>query len=523
MFIRKQTAVGVNDTLYRLVLDYPDNELRFEYVDSTPTTTILKTWAEYQDGSSWGNLTLSEWYGMKVIARGNRFDIYFTHESGANVFGDVKYVGTVYDENLKCGTYGAAATSITLSITLVDVNLQKPIGVHLPVGAYDIRGVRMPDTSRLNDDTFSDGVSRMVIAPDDPILFRQAGSIYGGAEVKVFDLASADPSRSYLEFHAKCDEGSGTDVYDSSDNNRTVTETNINAWGDSYRGSANYALDLTGANTSFSFPMDGENLDDHGWTIGGWFKRAAIGTGHGVTYFWDSTASQTALDMIVDAADRLQLTIHGSGGDGVWRTATDSLETLDWFFMVVTWSGVLTEDPIVYINGAVMDWDTTGTITGDVYDVDTINIAHSGIVDFDGYIDDIFIYSTVLTPSRIAWLHDYMPSFGTTRRVYSVDHKFVGNIIISNGLIRLIYEKVTTQIITGVYSNTTWEELTFLPDWSSLTLENIKAEITELSRYYVTLREACYYETTAGFDMVWTDYTIRAGSPMMNISNRRAL
>lgn len=472
-------------------------------------SAILKEW----DVDAFTGSAGLDWYSMKVVAQGNRFDIYWENE----------YLDTVIDETYSVGWHGVMSSGTVTYCDWWTWEVVKSVVVNMPVGAYDLDKVRMPDTTRLSDDTFSDGESVMIIAPEDPIEFRQEGSVYGGGEVKVFDLDNGDPSRSFLEFHAKCDEGSGTDVYDSSDHNRTVTEYNISVWTSSYRGSANYALDLSASNARFSFPMDGENLDDHAWTIGGRFKRDGIGSGHGISYFWDSTASTTAMDMIIDANDRLQLTIHGSGGDGVWRTAINSLETTDWFFMVVTWSGVLTEDPIVYIDGEVMSWATTGTITGDVYDVDLIWIAHNGVVDFDGDIDDIFIYSAVLTPSRISWLYDYMPSFGVTRRVYSSDHKFIGDIIVSNGLVRLVYEKVSTQIITGVYSNTKWDDITFLPDWSSLTLENIKAEITELTRYFVTLREACYYETVAGFDMVWTDYTIRTGSPMIHITNRRAL
>jgi hypothetical protein len=108
-------------------------------------------------------------------------------------------------------------------------------------------------------------------------------------------------------------------------------------------------------------------------------------------------------------------------------------------------------------------------------------------------------------------------------RVYALDHNFVGDLVISNGLIRLAYGSDTTQIKLSVYSNSSWEELTFLPDWSSLTIENISYGITKLERYYVTFREASYYQSTTGFDMVWTDYTIRTGSPMIHIENRRAL
>lgn len=174
------------------------------------------------------------------------------------------------------------------------------------------------------------------------------------------------------------------------------------------------------------------------------------------------------------------------------------------------------------------------------YDIDKITMKESDRLNDNTNADGSI--ETVISPSEpiefkqtVAELGD--PSGGEVkvfdsmnsatesdwRRVYSIDHKFVGDIIISNGLIRLKYEKVTTQIITGVYANTSWEEITFLPDWSTLTLEHVDSKISELTRYSATLREACIFESTTGFDMVWTDYTIRSGSPMINIENRRAL
>ena len=279
-----------SNNYYIATIDSGLSELTFEYNDSGLTT--INNWVLPF------TIEVDEYYEFRVVVHGNKVKLY--------VGGF--FIGSAPIEKLISGTvrFGAIVSTGTVDFDDISLEVDKSVAIYTPVGAYDIGELRMPDTTRLNDDTFSDGIGRMIIAPDDPVEFRQEGSVYGGGEVKVFD---------------------------------------------------------------------------------------------------------------------------------------------------------------------------------------TMNSA-----------------------SESDWI-----------RVYKADRKFVGDIIISNGLIRLRYEKDTTQIITGVYTNTSWEEITFQPDWSSLPLENIKAQITELSRYYVTLREASYYETTAGFDMVWTDYTIRTGSPMIHIENRRAL
>ena len=109
-------------------------------------------------------------------------------------------------------------------------------------------------------------------------------------------------------------------------------------------------------------------------------------------------------------------------------------------------------------------------------------------------------------------------------RVYHTDHKFTGDIIIDNGLIRINLDVTSTgEFKLQVYSNGSWENITFDPAWSSLTFDNVDYGFTLLTKHQVILREASYYETSAGFDMVWTDYTITSGSPMVQIENRRAL
>ena len=292
MYIR----VVDSNTYYLSTIDCGANTVNFQYCDSGCTT--LKTW------DLPFTIEIDEYYEFRIIAQGSRFDVYVNNER----------IGTVFDDHLVTGKGGLGGIVSSGTIDFDDITFKhaKSVVIQLPVGAYDISKIRMQSTIRSDDDVNADGTSRIVIAPDDPIEFRQTA-------------------------------------------------------------------------------IDGEGFNQP---------------------------------------------------DG----------------------------------GEVKVWDTMGSVT------------------------------------ESDW-----------RRVYRLDRKFVGSVVIDNRMIRLIYERTTTQIKLCVYSDEAWEELTFLPDWSSLTFENVDFGIIELERYYVTLRELSYYETSAGFDSVWTDYTIRSGSPMVHIENRRAL
>jgi len=114
-------------------------------------------------------LTTATWYTMKVVAQGNRFDFYFAAQGES-----LEYVGTVFDDYYQCGQlgfYGASAQAYR--IDNIQVKIAKPQAMALPVGAYDWNQIRMPATTRLNDDVSADGLQRTIIAPDNPVTFKQ--------------------------------------------------------------------------------------------------------------------------------------------------------------------------------------------------------------------------------------------------------------------------------------------------------------------------------------------------------------
>ena len=163
----------------------------------------------------------------------------------------------------------------------------------------------------------------------------------------------------------------------------------------------------------------------------------------------------------------------------------------------------------------------TGQLNDDTTDAGAVNIivAPDNPVEFkrSGSVyggGEVKVYDTMGSTTESDW-----------RRVYDKDRNFVGNIVIDNGLIRisLAGQNYIKDFIMSVYSDTSWENVTFNPYWSSLTFENVDYGITRLEKYIVILREASYWETPSGMDLVWTDYIMRSGSRMIEVENVRAL
>jgi len=276
-----------------------------------------------------------------------------------------------------------------------------------------------------------------------------------GGEVKVWDTNNEDGLWDYLEFHAKLDEAEGTAVYDSSKHNRTVTETGWSSsdWFDSsYNKAAKGCYHFDGATDYFNVTLDGEGLEKHGWSIGTWFKRDTTAALAGIMELYDTTDNKN-LRIYINSLDKICIYLNTDGTDGYWYI-NDVIDDTNWHFIVLTWTGDISDDPIIYIDGQSKSLIESQTPTGNVYDADCfcIGYVHLGNIYFDGYMDDCFVYSKVLSADRIKWLYENMPemvieqewtnpdtgnTIGGWTRVYDPDHDFKGSMVIDNGLIRL--------------------------------------------------------------------------------------
>ncbi len=665
------------------------------------STTTLKTWIDHGIDFAYGTT-----YTIKVIAQGNRFDCYIDDNDG-----NLTFIGTVFDDYYKTGYHGLHAITNVGHFDDFSLSHAKPIVVRPYVGAYDYNQIRMPVTTRLNDDIHADGLSRTIIAPDNPIEFQQwenqlndpsivldlplnegmgttvydnsgndnDGTISGsaiwrheyinnkiqsvlgfeaddsqfitvtdddslsfendhpftieiqiklnsigvinglidkynagvadreyifwitasnyiefmlfdgvlnaygsrisargnttvttdtyyhivvtydgskdysgiqiyingtaetmtdtsagvyngmdngtadfrigniaanhldgigrgvcirrreltaievqqqydqlslnspsGGSVKVWDTMGEDGLWDYLEFHAKLDEATGTQVYDSSKHNRAVTE---NSWAtadwsvSSYCKHAKTTYHFDGNNDYFSAALDGEDIDSHGWTIGGWFKCDGAGTTENFITLYDTTAPAPAFRISRWPSDVIYVFVYGTVTSGIWYS-TDTIADTNWHFIVATWDGNISNDPILYLDGESITLTETASPDG-VYDADTCDVGSANHAananNLDGYADDAFCFSTVLSADRIKWLYENMPRMVIEegykdiqgwREVRDPDHHFVGDMIVDNGLIRLSYKYrdrngtaySNNSVMVTAYSDGIWEE-----------------------------------------------------------------
>lgn len=351
-----------------------------------------------------------------------------------------------------------------------------------------------------------------------------------GREVKVWDTMGEDGYWDYLELHLKLDENAGTNFYDSSKHNRTITETSIsgNEWEiPSYCKWAKSGIHLDGNLDWFKASLDGENVDNHSWTLGGWFKLDDLTTSSGLWYLWDTTSSYATLYTDVNTNGSIYVKTDASTTDGEWTSATGVISAGEWYFIVVTWSGDITEDPILYVNGESYTWSSSTPISGTVGDADEL---HMGIATntFDGYLDDIICLSTDIPASRVLFWYENMPNIvdeSQWKRVYDEGHPFVGDMVVDNGLIRVSQTYQTRNPNTTYademmlkvngYADGIWEDFPLYPSfYTSVYFTDYQVMAIERIEKYKVVIELEVKATTG--DWIRTRWYVTQ-SPFVNI------
>ena len=113
------------------------------------------------------------------------------------------------------------------------------------------------------------------------------------------------------------------------------------------------------------------------------------------------------------------------------------------------------------------------------------------------------------------------------KRYYDISHELNAEFVISNGLVRLTVNPTLSNpnFKLGCYDTIadTWVDIEFIPAWSGLTISKHAYIILKLERYVAVLREVTFYKTARIYDTIWTDYTIRSGSPLVRIENKRTM
>ena len=196
---------------------------------------------------------------------------------------------------------------------------------------------------------------------------------------------------SALELYLKLDEGSGSDVLDSSDNSISITETSIadSTW---ESGLFINSLHFDGSNDYLTCDLSSVMNLTQG-TVTAWFNA-------------DSFANYMRIFDHVNGGGpdtRIYLGFYSSkiwyriGDLGDTRTGTTTLSTGEWYFAAITWNSGTCR---LFLNGEQERSDSYGNMNT-FTSTWRIGASSSASDKMDGYIDDLRAYSSELSQSEI--------------------------------------------------------------------------------------------------------------------------
>ena len=208
----------------------------------------------------------------------------------------------------------------------------------------------------------------------------------------------------------KIDEGYGTNVNDTSENNNDLTMstaswTNSGKFGKAWNGDGTIWMSRSNdADLDFSATED--------FTISGWFKSdSSTNPANGIEYLLATTTGNTDAGYAIYANTNGTI-CFGIDDDTTWGPDVSSCSASDFYdgnwHHVVAVRNVTTDTTKIYIDALEKDSDTdttTATLDGDnvfyLGDFDGDNNATTGIEEFAGDIDEVKIFRLALTADQV--------------------------------------------------------------------------------------------------------------------------
>jgi hypothetical protein len=139
-------------------------------------------------------------------------------------------------------------------------------------------------------------------------------------------------------------------------------------------------------------------------TVAAWVKLDTNTTQDTIAYETHNTSPWFSWHLAAYSTN-FQLELNDAAGrTGTAWTALDP-QPNTWYHMVGVYQSGST--PQIYINGADNTAGTSGSVSGPLMDTDGgLNVSSNSATSFDGQIDDVRIYSRVLTASEIQTLYN---------------------------------------------------------------------------------------------------------------------
>ena len=209
-------------------------------------------------------------------------------------------------------------------------------------------------------------------------------------------------------------ESDGTDTH-ANGNDLTDTGSPTHTTGkfgngvDLESGTPDYLSIVDGSQTGLDIPGD--------ISISAWIKVESLGSNRPIVSKYDTGDDKRQYRFGIDADGKLEMNASDDGtADGThfiqWKTDDNVISTGTWYHVVYTLD-ISSETCVAYVGGVAKDISITiGTTLGVTLHNGTapffigqdFNGGISGN-DFDGIIDDVAIFSRVLTAAEIANLH----------------------------------------------------------------------------------------------------------------------
>ena len=216
-----------------------------------------------------------------------------------------------------------------------------------------------------------------------------------------------------LQGYWKMDEGTGTDIADSSGNSLTGTATGL-SWN---TGKFGYAGGFTGGEDDYITMGDVLDLDHDGThTISAWIYPTSVTAAIDTIVSKQNSSSPFNGWKLDHASNDLRfdyLTTNGTNQLLAVTTGNPITAANVWYHVVVTYKN---KEVLFYVNGINYPTTyTTNTLTSSTNNTIPLNIGNrnngaSLTEDFNGNIDEVRVYSRTLSPAEINTLYRYAPA-----------------------------------------------------------------------------------------------------------------
>lgn len=252
---------------------------------------------------------------------------------------------------------------------------------------------------------------------DDVRVYKRALS-----STEVFDLYNAAQPIAFWKF----DECAGSNITDWSGYGNTATltigaggtqasagncSTSSTAWGNGALGKYSSAMNFDGTDDV----VDGGSaniIDDLGpVTYEAWFNANSLGEG-GLGRIFEKQSSTTAngYRLQLNSSNSIIFAVDYSGTDIERKTVNSAFSFSTWNHIVVTWDGTSNASNIkMYLNGTEVSYATaingTGSRNSDNLQNFRIGNTSDGSRTFDGKIDNVKIYNSILSASQVSSLY----------------------------------------------------------------------------------------------------------------------